>query len=182
MRLLKRRRKVTKSVKQQVFLEGGEKKEIHEKLCIKENNMRLIQSVSTVKWVFVPGGPLWPWAVTLPSYGLHFLHLPLISSLTAVRLKKMRSEKCFDWWLSGLWWVPLSSAGWRPHILSSFPQPFTFSLYLSYVPFWFGSELFPLPSHHAVLLFPFIYIEFLLAICLFVLFMFHSAVSYWSFH
>lgn len=76
--------------------EGKKKKEIHEKLCIKGNNVRLIQSVSTVKWVFVPGGPLWPWAVTLPSYGLHFLRLPLLSSLTAVLLKQMRSESCFD--------------------------------------------------------------------------------------
>lgn len=69
-----------------------------------------------------------------------YLRLPLISSLTAARLKQMRSESCFDWWLSGLWWVPLSSAGWRPLILSSFPQPFSSFLFLPYVPFWFGSE------------------------------------------
>lgn len=172
MRLLKRRRKVTKSVKQQVFLEGRKKKEkeIHAKLCIKENNVRLIQSVSTVKWVFVPGGSLWPRAVTLPSYSLHFQRLPLISSLTAVRLKQMRSESCFDWWLSGLWWVPLSSAGWRPRSMSSFPQPFSSSLFLRSVPFWFASELFPLPSYHAVSLLHFICVEFHLAICLFDLF------------
>lgn len=88
----------------------------------------------------------------------------------------MPSESCFDWWLSGLWWVRLSSAGWRPLILSSFPQPSSF-LFLRCVPFWFGSEMFAFPFFAALpvpppSLLPFKCLQFLLAICLFSLFMF----------
>lgn len=158
MRLLKRRRKVTKSVKQQVFLEGrwgGSARSFASKRIMCVWFKVSVQSSESLSLV----GLCDPGLLRFHHKVCIYLRLPLISSLTAVRLKQMRSESCFDWWLSGRWWVPLSSAGWHPLILSSFPQPFASFLFFPYVPFSFGSELSASPFFPTLSIPPLIFLS-----------------------
>ena len=74
----------------------------------------------------VPSGPPWPRAIILPSYCVHLLCSPLISSLTLTRLGLRKVQT--GWWLSRLWLVPLSLSSTR--LLSSSESSLFFTLCL----------------------------------------------------